>query len=291
MILAPLKSYQTRIESALKRNLPAPETPPQRLHAAMRYSVLNGGKRIRPLLVYTCGEIFNADLAALDHAATAIELIHCYSLVHDDLPAMDNDDLRRGKPTCHRAYDEATAILVGDALQTLAFEVLAKTPIQTSQLAPMLITLAQATGSLGMAGGQALDLAATGQVLQLSELQQLHGMKTGALIHAAIQLGALCGEANATDLNRLSHFANVIGLGFQIQDDIIDIESTTEVLGKRQGADLALEKATYPALMGMTAAKAKVQELYQTALEQLESYATTANNLRDLAKLIVQRNY
>ncbi len=291
MISTSLKSYQGQIETALERYLPSIQEIPQRLHEAMRYAVLEGGKRIRPLLVYATGEIFAADISALDAAASAVEFIHCYSLVHDDLPAMDNDDLRRGKPTCHRAYDVATAILVGDALQTLAFDTLAKIPVDSTKLASMITTLALASGSLGMTGGQALDLAATGHKLNLEELQRLHAMKTGALIHASIQLGALCGAANPADLERLNAFAKAIGLGFQIQDDIIDIESTTEVLGKRQGADQALEKATYPAIIGMTEAKARVKELYHTALEQLQSYGEKANNLRELAKLIVQRNY
>lgn len=285
-------SYQTRIQVALEKYLPNALAEPTRLHQAMRYAVLNGGKRIRPLLVYATGTIFQADATLLDRAATALELIHCYSLVHDDLPAMDNDDLRRGLPTCHRAYDEATAILVGDALQSLAFSVLSEVPIINAPIQlEMLKILAQVSGSVGMVGGQALDLAAIGANLTLAQLQQMHALKTGCLIRAAVQLGALAGNANPADLFRLDQFASHIGLAFQIQDDILDVESSTATLGKRQGADIALNKPTYPALMGMENAKHQAQQLFTDALQQLEIYGSTANHLRQLAGYIVQRNY
>ena len=285
-----LQNQRAHIEQALLGFLPNINSEPKRLHQAMHYAVLNGGKRIRPLLVYATGEVFSVQPSLLDTAACAVEFIHCYSLIHDDLPAMDDDDLRRGKPTCHKAFDEATAILAGDALQSLAFAILAnQQQIESQTSCAMLQTLALA--SKHMAAGQALDLQAEGAQLTIMQLEKLHSLKTGALIHASIKLGALAANCNANKLNALEQFANNIGLAFQIQDDILDIESSTEVLGKRQGADIALQKITYPALIGMTAAKQKMQQLHQAALTNLEEFDTRANTLRALTDYLIQREY
>lgn len=289
-----LNQRQQLVNQQLTAFLPNNTELPQRLHEAMRYTVLNGGKRIRPLLVYATGEMLGATTEQLHRPACAIELMHCYSLVHDDLPAMDNDDLRRGMPTCHKAFDEATAILTGDALQSLAFSLLADTDpllLSPSIQIRMIATLANAAGSRGMAGGQDLDLLAAGQRLSLAELQTLHRLKTGALIRASVQLGGLAANSDETTLTALAEFANNIGLAFQIQDDIIDVESSTELLGKRQGADIAHHKATYPALMGMEAAKTQVKILYEAALTELQPFADAANPLRLLASYIIQRQF
>ncbi len=263
-----LQQYQARVNTALAKILPTESAQPTDLHRAMRYVVLGGGKRIRALLIYTTGAAFNVNPGDLDNIACAVELIHAYSLVHDDLPAMDDDDLRRGKPTCHKAFNEAIAILVGDALQSLAFELLAKesATLTAPQRLRMLAILAHAIGSHGMAGGQALDLAAENKSVTLTQLENIHQLKTGAFITACVQLGAIAG--NCQDKNQFEYltlFAEAMGLAFQIQDDILDIESPTEMLGKKQGADLAKQKSTYPALMGLTAAKEKVETLYQQA--------------------------
>ena len=245
-----MTSYQKRVETALASYLPMASIQPTRLHEAMRYSVLDGGKRIRPLLVYLAGKALNVTPTSLDAPACAIELIHAYSLVHDDLPAMDNDDLRRGKATCHKAFDEATAILVGDALQSLAFYVLSSAPnLQTTdkQRLEMIKTLALASGSRGMAGGQAIDIESVGYVLNIAELENMHIHKTGALIRASVKLGALAFPSIENHiLEKLDHYAKCIGLAFQIQDDILDVESDTETLGKPQGSDIAHNKVTYP---------------------------------------------
>lgn len=289
-----LLQYQNRINQILEKRLPDLNSEPQQLHQAMTYAVLNGGKRIRPLLVYTTGETLNTPLEILDDIACAIELIHSYSLVHDDLPAMDNDDLRRGKPTCHKAFDEATAILVGDALQTLAFQVLADNSANhlPAEIRLQLVhTLANASGSTGMAGGQALDLQATGKTLNLAQLEQIHNLKTGALIHASIYTTALASQCEPLIFKALNQFAKLIGLAFQIQDDILDIESSTTVLGKQQGADIAQNKATYPAIAGIPAAKIKLADLYQQAQAQLDSFAPHQNALADLINHISHRNY
>lgn len=285
-----LHHYQTHINKVLTQYLPTENTEPQNLHKAMHYAVLNGGKRIRPLLMYATGEIFNIPLKKLDPAASAVEMIHCYSLVHDDLPAMDNDDLRRGQPTCHKAFDEATAILAGDALQSLAFKIL--TENNTPEIAlKMLITLADACGSDGMAGGQALDLQAVGKKLTLQQLETLHRLKTGALIRASIKLPAIIAECSTKQATALDKFANDIGLAFQIKDDILDIESTTETLGKRQGADIAHNKTTYPLLVGMQTAKQQVKTLHENANKQLQIFGNQANSLKLLADYIVERNH
>jgi len=290
-----ITTYQQRVNTALERCLPPETIQPTRLHEAMRYAVLNGGKRIRPLLVYLTGSALNVNEIALDGGACAVELIHAYSLVHDDLPAMDDDDLRRGKPTCHKAFDEATAILVGDALQTLAFYVLSHDPnLQTNdkQRLEMITTLALATGSRGMAGGQAIDMEAEGKTLNLVELENMHIHKTGALIRASVKIGALaCPTVNQTSLGKLDHYAKCIGLAFQIQDDILDIESTTEILGKPQGADIALHKITYPSLLGLREAKEMANTLITEALSSLNDFDEKADPLRWIANYIINREY
>ncbi len=241
-----LGDCQERVNAALQGCLPALSAVPARLHEAMRYSVLNGGKRLRPLLVYATGFMLAIPFEQLDAPACAVELIHAYSLIHDDLPAMDDDDLRRGKPTCHKAFDEATAILAGDALQTLAFHIIATQAdifVQPKQCVAMLTTLTEVCGSKGMTGGQMLDLAATGQILDVDSLEFIHQLKTGALIRASVRLaGLVSGATSEADLAMLDTFAMHIGLAFQIQDDILDIESSTAVLGKQQGADRTLQK-------------------------------------------------
>ncbi|HET7370684.1 MAG TPA: farnesyl diphosphate synthase [Gammaproteobacteria bacterium] len=278
--------YVVRVEAALDARLPAADKNPTSLHQAMRYSVLNGGKRVRPLLCYAAGEALALEPAALDDAACAVELIHAFSLVHDDLPAMDDDALRRGKPTTHKAFDTATAILAGDALQTLAFTVLAR-----SGNARMLQTLAEATGSEGMTGGQAMDLAAEGRHIPLAELEDLHHHKTGCLIRAAILMA--CDAAPSCDAatrDRLGRFATNIGLAFQIRDDVLDVEGDTAVIGKTQGADAAHDKSTYPALMGLDAAKQHADELYAEALAALEPFRDRGEGLRWIASYIVKRD-
>ncbi|MBZ0070745.1 MAG: (2E,6E)-farnesyl diphosphate synthase [Thiohalobacteraceae bacterium] len=286
-------THLRRVEAALDRCLPAGDTHPARLHQAMRYAVLGGGKRIRPLLTYAAGAALDAPDARLDAPACAVELIHAYSLVHDDLPAMDDDDLRRGRPTCHRAFDEATAILAGDALQTQAFHVLAHAP--ELDVAPtirlrMIDTLAVASGSRGMAGGQAIDLAAVGQTLDIAQLEDMHIHKTGALIRASVLLGALCVDRpDEARLDRLDRYAKCIGLAFQIQDDILDMVGDTATLGKVAGADSARDKPTYPALLGLDGARRRAAELHAAAHTALAGFGPEAEPLRGLADLIVQR--
>jgi geranylgeranyl pyrophosphate synthase len=259
----------------------------------MRYSVLDGGKRIRPTLVYASGQAAGASLEDLDGPACAIELLHGYSLIHDDLPAMDDDDLRRGRPSCHRAFDEATAILAGDALQSLAFYVLAHDKPQAPNAHTrmrMIDTLALAAGSRGMAGGQAIDLAATGQQLNIAELEDMHIHKTGALIRASVMLGAICGAAvDDTQLERLDHYAKCIGLAFQIRDDILDVEGETRTLGKQAGMDQQLDKSTYPALMGLDAARQRARELHNEANESLAGFSDRADPLRWISTYIIER--
>jgi farnesyl diphosphate synthase len=288
-----VRDYQSRVETALDSWLPPATAEPRRLHEAMRYAVLGAGKRIRPILVYASGEAFSVPAAALDGPAVAVEMIHGYSLIHDDLPAMDDDDLRRGRPTCHKAFDEATAILAGDALQALAFHVLAHDggmPIGAAQRVRMIDTLAIASGSLGMAGGQAIDLAAVGRSLGLAELENMHRHKTGALIRACVELGALCcPDLEPGALERLSTYAQRIGLAFQIQDDILDIESDTETLGKPQGSDLAHNKPTYPRLLGLDGAKAAARRMHAEALDAVRDLDGRADGLRWVADYIVSR--
>jgi len=294
---SPLRAYvadcQQRVEAALAQRLPPPTVPPTRLHEAMRYAVLGAGKRVRPVLVYATGRALGASPDALDDPACAVELIHAYSLVHDDLPAMDDDDLRRGRPTCHRAYDEATAILVGDALQTLAFQVLCGEAGDggppATRLA-MVRTLAAASGSRGMAGGQALDLDAVGRDLSLAELEQLHIHKTGALIRASVRLGTLAAPpADPDAVRNLDRYGKCIGLAFQIRDDILDVEGDPALIGKTRGKDAAHNKPTYPALLGLAGAREKCAVLLAEATGCLAGLGERAEPLRWLAEYIVAR--
>lgn len=288
-----MQSCQVRMESALDARIPAANKLPERLHQAMRYSVLGGGKRLRPLLTYSAGHALDLPMDQLDGPACAVEFIHVYSLIHDDLPAMDNDDLRRGKPTCHKAYDEATAILAGDGLQALAFHVLAHDPtmaVPAECRLAMIETLATASGSLGMVGGQAIDLDSVGKALDLPGLESMHIRKTGALIRASVRLAALAKPGLEADLaDKLDHYAKCIGLAFQIQDDILDEESDTQTLGKTQGKDRDNNKPTYPALLGMAGAKQKARELHEEALDSLASFGGEAGYLRALSAFIIQR--
>ncbi|MET0084218.1 MAG: (2E,6E)-farnesyl diphosphate synthase [Sedimenticola sp.] len=290
-----LQECQERCERALETWLPAPAIQPQQLHEAMRYSSLGGGKRVRPVLVYATGRALGVEPDRLDGPACAVELIHAYSLVHDDLPAMDDDDLRRGQPTCHKAFDEATAILVGDALQTLAFKVLsndASMQADAETRLEMIRALALASGSRGMAGGQALDLAAIGQEIDLAQLENMHIHKTGALIRASVRLGSLAAtEISREQADRLDHYAKCIGLAFQVQDDILDVEGDTETLGKTQGKDKAQEKPTYPALIGLSASKEMAENLIREAQESLQHLDERADPLRWLADYIIRRNH
>ena len=280
-----------RIESQLDAALPSAAEAPHRLHQAMRHSVLGGGKRMRPLLVHAAGEVFGADPHQLDAPAMAVELIHAYSLVHDDLPAMDDDALRRGKPTTHVAYDEATAILAGDALQTRAFSLLAEAALPAELRVACLQSLAHASGAAGMCGGQALDIDATGQLQSLDALTRMHALKTGALIRAAVRMGALCGHAPTTDLARLDRFADALGLAFQVRDDILDVEASSEQLGKTAGKDVAQDKSTFPALLGLDGAKAKLAELSAVMDDALAGYGEEANALRALGRLAIERDH
>ena len=288
-----IQRYRSRAEQALQNRLPSADAPPQRLHSAMRYSVLNGGKRLRAILVYATGTALEVALDQLDSVAAAVEIIHAYSLIHDDLPAMDDDDLRRGMPTCHIKFDEATAVLAGDALQALAFELLAQDPnlsVSTEIQLRLMSTLAQAIGSRGMAGGQALDLAAVGQALSLQQLETMHSLKTGALIRASVKMGALC-QANL-DLSALSSldcYAACLGLAFQIQDDILDVTGDTATIGKRQGADLALNKPTYPAILGLEGAREHALQQKNQALHHLNSSGVRSEFLHWLADYVVNR--
>jgi geranylgeranyl pyrophosphate synthase len=259
----------------------------------MRYSVLGGGKRIRPLLVYATGACFDVDKKTLDAPAAAIECLHAYSLIHDDLPSMDDDDLRRGKATTHKAFDEATAILAGDALQTLAFELLSSSlhNISLRNQLKLINILSKTAGSFGMVGGQVIDLSATGKILSEQQLENMHLHKTGALIKASVMMGANCSERlTERQQTALEKYALCIGLAFQVQDDILDIESDTATLGKQQGADVAANKATYPAILGMQAAKEKALNLYQSSQDALSCFGEKANLLRKIADFIVKRN-
>lgn len=288
-----LNSYQHRVEHALEQRLPAVQRHPAALHQAMRYAVLGGGKHLRPILVYASGACLGAELESLDVPACAVEMIHAYSLVHDDLPAMDNDDLRRGQPTCHKVFGEATAILAGNALLTLAFQILAQAPTLTVSAATrlkMIGILAEACGSHGLAGGQEMDLAAVGRTLSLAELEHMHHHKTGALIRASVLLGAWCAaELDNALLGRLDRYAQAIGLAFQIRDDILDEEGDTATLGKTQGADRARNKPTYPAIVGMAEAKRMADEQRDIALASIKDLDSRADSLRWIADYIVER--
>ncbi len=285
---------QSRIEAVLEHALPPPRIVPSRLHAALRYSVLGAGKRVRPLLAFAAGELSGADRERTARAGAAVELIHAYSLVHDDLPAMDDDVLRRGKPTCHVEFDEPTALLVGDALQSLAFQLLgeyrlADDPADQLQMVKL---LAAAAGSRGMAGGQAIDLEAVGKKLTVPELELMHIHKTGALIRASALLGARCGRAlDEKALGRLDTFAKLIGLAFQVVDDVLDAEAPTATLGKTAGKDADRGKPTYVSALGLGEAKAFAEELRQDALKALEDFGERALRLRQLADFIVLRKF
>ena len=286
-----MAATQGRTETALSRLLPARDRIPQRLHDAMRYATLGGGKRVRPLLVFAAGELSDAPAERLAIAACAVELIHVYSLVHDDLPCMDNDVLRRGRPTCHIEFDEATALLVGDSLQTLAFELLASHPLGQHQL-EMITLLAQASGSCGMAGGQAIDLAAVGKPLEQAELELMHALKTGALIRAAVLLGALAGTPlSPEERQQLDRFAKRAGLLFQVVDDILDCTANTATLGKTAGKDAAADKPTYVALLGLDAAREYAQDLRHEALAALSGFGARARRLTELADFICHRQF
>jgi len=295
---ARLEGWQARIERELSARLPAIDIQPSRLHEAIRYSVLGGGKRVRPALVYATGAALDVPESMLDGAACAVELIHAYSLVHDDLPAMDNDDLRRGRPTCHKAFDEATAILVGDSLQVLAFELLANDPAlpPEPQVRLQLVQLlAIASGTSGMAGGQALDLAAIGRRLSLADVEEMHIRKTGALIHACVMMAAACAPRLGDHLLRaLDEYARAIGLAFQIQDDLLDVEGDAAVIGKATGADRALDKPTYPSVAGVEASRRRMQELHTRALAALDALDAAGLQSAPLAAMsnwLVLRKY
>ena len=290
-----LSTYSQRVETYLEQYLPSETLNPTTLHRAIRYAALGNGKRIRPALVYATGEALELDLKQLDSIAASVELMHCYSLIHDDLPAMDDDDLRRGRPTCHRAFDEATAILAGDAMQALAFSILTDTsvhgPNETIRT-QLVYLLATAAGSLGMAGGQALDLAAVNQDITIDALEDLHRKKTGCLIQACIHMAQLC----ATDLtehqrDQLRQFGEHLGLAFQIRDDILDVVGETNIMGKPQGSDIALNKPTYVSLLGIEAAENRCRELLTRALACINALDKQADRLCLLANYIVCRKY
>lgn len=288
-----LAGYSQQVDAQLERILPPASGPAERLFAAMRYSVFNGGKRLRPALCFAAADAIGNSNTNTAKVAAAVEMIHAYSLIHDDLPAMDNDDLRRGKPTCHIQFDEATAILAGDALQSLAFQQLTKlTDISSDSKVELLSMLASYSGCSGMAAGQAIDLAATGQILNIDQLDTMHRHKTGALIEASVMMGAItAGGASQAQLSALRDFAHAIGLAFQVQDDILDVESSTEQLGKQQGSDAANNKSTYTSLLGLEQARNQAASLYQQSIDSLEVFADRAEPLRQLASFIVNRAY
>ena len=285
--------HQSRFEDVLRSVLPQADIAPLRLHQAMRYAVLEGGKRVRPLLAFAAGELTGADVARVNIVAAAVELIHAYSLVHDDMPCMDDDVLRRGKPTCHVQYDEATALLVGDSLQTLAFQLLAEHPLCDDPMLQleMIKLLATATGSRGMAGGQAIDLASVGKQLSLPELEHMHIHKTGALIRAAVLLGAQCGKVAAEQLAHLDHYGKCVGLAFQVVDDVLDASADSATLGKTAGKDADCDKPTYVTLLGIPAAREMAKNLHMEALEALTEFGDAAGRLRELADFIVLRKF
>lgn len=288
------RAQQARVEAALARFLPPADLAPQRLHEAMRYAVLGGGKRVRPLLAFAAGELAGADAARVEVPAVCVELIHAYSLVHDDLPCMDDDVLRRGKPTCHVQYDEATALLAGDALQALAFQLLAehRAAERAEDQVEMLRLLAQTAGSRGMAGGQAIDLAAVGRALTLPELEFMHIHKTGALIRAAVLLGARAGQVLAEgETAALDRYAKCVGLAFQVVDDVLDAEGSTATLGKTAGKDAQDNKPTYVSVLGVEEARRFAEELRADAASALEPFGERALRLRQVADFIVSRPF
>jgi farnesyl diphosphate synthase len=285
-----VRAHGQRTELALDDLLDAANTNPARLHEAMRYAAQGGGKRIRPLLVYAAGVLSDdTNQSALDAAAVAIECIHAYSLVHDDLPCMDDDDLRRGRPTVHKAYDEATALLVGDALQTRAFELLANAQCDADTRLAMISALADASGSRGMAGGQAIDLDSVGKKLDLAGLKQMHAMKTGALLSCSVQMGGIAAKLNPSQMQHLQNYSEALGLAFQIVDDVLDATADSQTLGKTAGKDAANDKPTYVTLMGLDYAQKAAKDLQETAIASLESFGSKAQALKDLALLVVNR--
>ena len=303
-----LAEYSLEVDNQLELILPQANGPAETLFAAMRYSVFNGGKRLRPALCFAAADAisgcyaYNANeankantvnTANIAKVAAAVEMVHAYSLIHDDLPAMDDDDLRRGQPTCHIKFDEATAILAGDALQSLAFEQLTQlSDLPAATVVELVATLARYGGCSGMVTGQAIDLAATGQALNLDQLKTMHNHKTGALIEAAVLMGAMAtGAASQQQLDALKSFAQSIGLAFQIQDDILDVESSTEQLGKQQGSDVANGKSTYTSILGLEQARSQAAELYQHSIASLAIFDERAEPLRQLASFIVKRAY
>lgn len=294
-VTARLADWQARTEAALGAALPDSARLPTRLHAAMRHAVLNGGKRIRPLLVHATGRALGAEAGLLDDAAVAVELIHCYSLVHDDLPAMDDDDLRRGQPTVHIAFDEATAILAGDALQSLAFERLAEAPLAETRRIDMLRELAVAAGAAGMCGGQALDIDATGAAngggIDLAQLERLHALKTGALLRCAVRLGAIAAGADTQQRASLDAYAEALGLAFQIKDDLLDIEGDSNTLGKTAGKDLAQDKATFPSLLGVEASRERLAALSEAMHAALNGIDGDTSALAALARRVIERDH
>ncbi len=286
-----LSTYMSRFEACLDHALPPKNQAPERLHTAMRYAAMTGGKRLRPMLVYAAGECLGVEVNKLDAPATAIELIHAFSLVHDDLPAMDDDDLRRGQPTVHREFDEATAILAADALQPLAFQVIATSSALSRQEVTDLVTLvSKACGSLGMTGGQAIDLASEGMALSAAELATMHSLKTGALIRAAVLSAChLADGLSDEQWNAMDKFSRDIGLAFQIRDDILDVAGNTDVIGKPTGSDVKLKKATWPALFGVEESRARCDELLESAVSQLSIFGDTGGLLTSLAIYVVER--
>ena len=287
-------AVQARMETALSRLLPAPQVAPAKLHEAMRYAALEGGKRVRPLLAFAAGEVTEAPRERLEIAGAAVELIHAYSLVHDDMPCMDDDVLRRGKPTVHVEYDEATALLVGDALQSLAFQLLSENKLtdEPHRQLDMVRALAIAAGSRGMAGGQQIDLDSTGKALTLPELELMHIHKTGALIRAAVLLGSWCGEKISDgEQKQLDRYAKAVGLAFQVVDDVLDHEASTATLGKTAGKDSRQGKPTYVSAMGIAGARELAQELGHNARQAVEPLGAGARRLRELADFIVLRKF
>ncbi len=290
-----LEVWRVRMEGALAARLPEPDLVPARLHEAMRYSVLGGGKRIRPALVFATARAVGLTEDDVEAAACAIELVHVYSLVHDDLPAMDDDDMRRGRPTCHKAYDEATALLVGDALQPLAFQLLARDPKLPASPAirlKLIDTLAEAIGTFGMAGGQAIDLAAQGTWLDIGQVEDMHARKTGAVIRASVLMAAECAPPLDPKLYAaLSRFASAVGLAFQIQDDLLDVTGDASMLGKATGADSERAKPTHPAIIGIQASQQRVRLLHTQAINALAPFGARADSLRSLANWLLTRQY
>ncbi|HET6432293.1 farnesyl diphosphate synthase [Dyella sp.] len=286
-----LAALVARADRALAAALPRDDAAPVELHRAMRYAVLGGGKRLRPLLVYAAGHALGCEASTLDPPACAVELIHAYSLVHDDLPAMDDDAMRRGRPTCHVVFGEAMAILAGDALQALAFEGLAHAPVDPAVAIAMQRALGRACGAEGMAGGQALDLAAVGRALTLAELEHMHACKTGALIRASVRLGGLVAGASPDALDALDRYAGLVGLAFQVRDDILDVEGDSAVIGKTAGKDAAADKPTFSSILGLEASRSRLVELTDQAFEALAPLGAHAALLRELASYAAQRRH